>query len=275
MLLSKLTSPMLIMDAASSMLSGDVLFPFAFDEVYCRKVGRDFPPILHLWRHPHALVMGLRDRRLPRAAEAMDRLRAEGCSIGVRNSGGSVVPLDRGIVNMSLILPKGNTNANFQDAFELMYDLVSESLQPKQGQNAASISRGQVKGAYCPGEYDLSIKGKKFCGIAQRRQLYAYAVQAFVIVEGNGNERASLVREFYRLASASEGGHKADYPQVDSMSMASLSELLGEISADLFVQGVKEALQANGVRMEELGVEKLRLADIESMIDQLRDRYDK
>ncbi len=83
-----------------------VLLPFAVEELLCRKVAGGFPPVVHLWRHPRALVMGLRDSRLPKAAEAQKWLEAQGYQAAVRNSGGAAVPLDLGVVNVSLILPK-------------------------------------------------------------------------------------------------------------------------------------------------------------------------
>src|SRR3546814_13002901 len=74
--------------------------------------------------------------------------------------------------------------------------------------------RGEIAGAYCPGEYDVSIGGRKVSGIAQRRRLDAYVVQAFVVIEGDGDERARLVHRFYELATgpgaatAGSGGRK-------------------------------------------------------------------
>ena len=79
-------------------------------------------------------------------------------------------------------------------------------------------------GSFCPGEFDLSIGGHKFCGIAQRRQQLAISVQAFIIVEGLGEEKAALARGFYERAADSASPN--DYPVVAPGSMASLSECL-------------------------------------------------
>ena len=62
------------------------------------------------------------------------------------------------------------------------------------------IDQGEIIGSFCPGEFDLSIGGRKFCGIAQRRQQLAISVQAFLIVEGRGEEKAALARGFYETA---------------------------------------------------------------------------
>jgi octanoyl-[GcvH]:protein N-octanoyltransferase len=88
----------------------------------------------------------------------------------------------------------------FNHDFERMYELISLALSF----TGCRVDKGEIAGAYCPGDYDLSIDGRKFCGIAQRRQAKALIVQAFVVAEGSGSERAAMVRAFYD-AAAGEG----------------------------------------------------------------------
>ena len=52
------------------------------------------------------------------------------------------------------------------------------------------IEAREIVGSYCPGSYDLSIKGKKFAGISQRRIRKGVAVQIYLCVNGSGSERA-------------------------------------------------------------------------------------
>jgi lipoate-protein ligase A len=42
-----------------------------------------------------------------------------------------------------------------------------------------------IEHSYCPGKFDLSIDGKKFAGISQRRVRGGIAVQIYLCVEGN------------------------------------------------------------------------------------------
>ncbi|MEK0313448.1 lipoate--protein ligase family protein [Cohnella sp. 56] len=215
-------SGLLILDRTDSLDATDPLYAFALDELLCRAAGDGGPAICHLWRHPRAFVMGLRDSRLPHAREAAGWLAGQGIGVAVRNSGGAAVPLDPGVVNLSLILPKGQAeDMAYRDDFERMYDLIRQAVRRIGGEAA----KGEIVGSYCPGDFDLSIAGRKFCGIAQRRQVKAYIVQAFVIAEGDGAARAGLVREFYRIAA--EGADSAAYPAVAMDSMASLAELTG------------------------------------------------
>ena len=54
------------------------------------------------------------------------------------------------------------------------------------------IEAKEIVGSYCPGSYDLSIAGKKFAGISQRRIRNGVAVQIYLCVSGSGQERAQL-----------------------------------------------------------------------------------
>ncbi|MGZ9585745.1 lipoate--protein ligase family protein [Paenibacillus marinisediminis] len=260
---------MLVLDRTNELTEKDVLYPFALDEMLCRRTGQGGPAICHLWRHPRAFVMGQRDSRLPRAAEAEQWLQSLGYETAVRSSGGAAVPLDLGVVNLSLILPKTSQgDLHFHRDFERMYQLIRAALE----ETGREVDKGEIAGAYCPGDYDLSINGLKFCGIAQRRQSHAFIVQAFVVCSGSGRDSARLVRDFYdRAASESSQGTAAEahnaasaanasaaeqlevqpstagsHPLVTEGSTASLDELigLGPDAARLFADAVKRVIHA-------------------------------
>jgi octanoyl-[GcvH]:protein N-octanoyltransferase len=237
----------LLLDRTQDLSETDVLYPFALDELLCRQTGKGGPAICHLWRHPHAFVLGLRDSRLPQAKEALHWLASLGRSTAVRNTGGAGVPLDPGVINISLILPKtAGDDRHFHQDFEQMYTLIREALR----ETGYTIEKGEIQGAFCPGDYDLSIAGRKFCGIAQRRQAKAYIVQAFVIAEGSGRERAKLAREFYERAAI--GAAQPDYPIVEEQSTASIEELthIGPHAAQAFIDAIKRVIREQQSRDE-------------------------
>lgn len=272
------TGPILLLDRTHDLTGQDVLYSFALDELLCRQTGRGGPAICHLWRHPRAFVMGVRDSRLPGAEAALQRLQELGYDTVVRHSGGAAVPLDPGIVNLSLILPVGpeRKELDFHPDFEIMVELIRNALRD----TGQSVNTGEIEGAFCPGTYDLSIGGQKFCGIAQRRQNKAFIVQAFIIAEGSGAERAALVRSFYD--EAGEGAKPGEYPHVHPSSTASLEELadLRPDGSALFTKSVKDvirkvqasadpALLAEAAsRLEMPGEDAVR-----DMADSLRQRY--
>ncbi|OKP99946.1 hypothetical protein [Paenibacillus sp. P46E] len=230
-------------------VAGDMLLPFAFEETLCRDVGAGLvPPSVHLWSHPGGVALGLRDSKLPRAAEAMAELEEQGYRTAVRHSGGAAVPLDAGIVNVSLLLRKSPGKLDFHDDFRLLASLITESVAVSHPQAAAQIRAGEIAGSYCPGDFDLAIGGRKFCGIAQRRQSSAYFVHAFVIVSGSGLERGQLIRGFYDTAA--DGDDALDYPRVMPQTLAALGELGGPASADVFAEGFRQALSRRGVKLQ-------------------------
>lgn len=252
-------------------LSKDILFPYAWDEWMCRHVTKDSPNYIHIWQHPKAFVLGLRERQLPHVVRAIDWLENQGYVVTVRNSGGAAVPLDSGVVNISLILPKPYRCLNFRDDFETMIQLLRESLAPW----TSAIQVGEIAGGYCPGDYDLSINGLKFCGISQRRQANGFAIQAFVNVEDRGTERASLVRTFYKIAS--NGETAVPFPLVDEEQMSSLQGLVGVPSAAAFIENIKN-LHSIIVPQPQTDMESRNKAlfpedQIRDVMNQLKKRY--
>ncbi len=117
----------------------------------------------------------------------------------------------------------------------------------------------------------MSVQGRKFCGIAQRRHLNGLIVQAFVVVEGIGADKAELARQFYAIASGGAGA--ADYPLVTPYSMASLSELAGTFSSEQFTEAVLQVLGRISTIEPWALTDLLAQAEINQMIDTLHSRY--
>lgn len=210
-----------VLDELTPPYAGDVADQFARDEDLTGAVGRgEQPPTLRLWRCARAVALGHRDARLPGAAPAIADLRADGWSVAVRFSGGALVPLDAGVLNATLIYPDGGLE--IQAGFARMHRLIRMALVPL----GLDVAAGEVAGGYCPGESDLSVGGRKFCGVSQRRKRLATGVHAFLLVAGSGAERGAVAAQFYARAAAGLPPGPA-YPQVCPGVMASLSELAG------------------------------------------------
>jgi octanoyl-[GcvH]:protein N-octanoyltransferase len=267
---TQLPSTLRLLDRSNDTESNPILYAFALEELLCRAIGQGTPPILHIWRHPRAFVMGLRDSRLPSAANADEWLRSQGYDTAVRNSGGAAVPLDNGVVNISLLLPKEAGDMEHRKDFDLMVGVIREVMASITDQ----IDQGEIIGSFCPGEFDLSIGGRKFCGIAQRRQQLAISVQAFLIVEGRGEEKAALARGFYERAAIAATKH--DYPIVVQESMSSLAECLHlPLTAELFVEQLRQVMNKRGIQLAQ-AEEIVGYPDdsqIHDMIKLMKDRY--
>lgn len=247
-------------------VDGDAWYPFAWEEVIMEHAVH--LPLVHIWRHPRAFIAGLRDRRLPFAEDALAELRNLGYSTVVRNSGGAAVPLHAGVVNVSVIFPKPAGAIEIDQDFAWMADFLSEILAPLD----VCFSRGEVVGSYCPGDFDLSIGGRKFCGIAQRRRMQAYSLQAFVIVEGDGSMTGRIARQFYDRATG--GRPNPGTPRVNPDKMASLHQLTGHVTVDQFMGSLMDRLHEWGGRDDLSLVSRLQ-SSVQTQIVRMRERYDR
>ncbi len=266
-----------LLDSSAFPLVGEALLPFAVDELECRLIGKGAQPLLHIWRHKRAFILGLRDRKLERAHLAMEALGKRGYAVAVRNSGGAAVPLDDGVLNISLILPNPSGITKLHDDFAILAGLIQETTYRLAGNveglaTNVAVDVGEIAGAYCPGAFDLAIEGRKFCGIAQRRQTGAYIVQAFIVIEGVGAERARLVADYYRDAA---GANESGYPIVNEQTTASLQELIENASVEHFVREFKKNLLGDKELSREFNsYDGYNEFELSQLIKQMVNRYD-
>ncbi|WP_342545773.1 lipoate--protein ligase family protein [Lysinibacillus sp. FSL K6-4013] len=209
---------------------------FATDDTLCQLVGQSLsPPTIRTWVHEASVVLGIQDHRLPYVQQGMELLESRGYHPIVRNSGGLAVVLDEGILNISIVLSEQKESLSINDGYDVMVELV-KGLFPEV---AEKIEAYEIVGSYCPGSYDLSIEGKKFAGISQRRLRQGVSVQIYLCIEGSGSQRAALIRDFYEHSLQQEET-KFTYPQIMPEVMASLSEL---VDPNLTVEAVVIRLQ--------------------------------
>ncbi|MBM6506471.1 lipoate--protein ligase family protein [Staphylococcus pasteuri] len=197
---------------------------FAFDDTFSESVGKDLSPnVVRTWIHQHTVILGIHDSRLPFLKDGIAYLTDEmGYNAIVRNSGGLGVVLDQGILNISLMF-KGQSETTIDEAFTVMYLLVAKMFEDED----VEIDTLEITHSYCPGKFDLSINGKKFAGISQRRVRGGIAVQVYLCVEGSGSERALMMKHFYDRALKGETT-KFIYPDIEPQCMASLETLLNK-----------------------------------------------
>lgn len=195
---------------------------FAIDDAIALTVGDQLaPPTIRMWVHEPTLVMGIPDSRLPHLEKGLQLVQKLDHAVLIRNSGGLAVLLDRGVLNMSFIMPNDGT-LGIHDGYDMMYHFIQQLFAPYTNQ----IKAFEIKGSYCPGDYDLSVDGIKFAGISQRRVRNGVAVQIYLDIEGSSYERASLVRDFYQI-SKKDATTKYAYPDVNPRVMGTISDLTG------------------------------------------------
>lgn len=243
-------------DQSLSGKSRSALESFASDDLLCHLVGQGLSPAtVRTWVHQNTVVLGIQDHRLPFVDDAQEFLRTQGYAPIVRNSGGLAVVLDEGVLNVSIVLSELMKSIDISTGYEVMLAFVRLLFPEAEGK----IEAYEIVGSYCPGSYDLSIDGKKFAGISQRRLRQGIAVQVYLCVEGSGSERADLIRQFYEIGVQGEQT-KFSYPIIQPEVMASLNELLhASFTVEDVVIRIQQVLQqlspkivAQSVTQEEL-----------------------
>jgi lipoate-protein ligase A len=107
------------------------------------------------------------------------------------------------------------------------------------------IEEGEVSASYCPGKYDLSVRGKKFAGMAQYRSKDAVMVMITLCVSGNQSNRCELIRDFYQLANPLMD---PKYPEIDLNSMVTLSELTNKpLTVHSLKDNMTQILRKSGI----------------------------
>ncbi|GEN84282.1 octanoyl-[GcvH]:protein N-octanoyltransferase [Sporosarcina luteola] len=244
-------------DESMTAKNRSALESFAMDDTLCHLVGQKMTvPTVRTWVHDETVVLGIQDHRLPHIDEALPLLHETGYQTIVRNSGGLAVVLDEGVLNISIVLSERDGSIDIPEGYESMLSFV-RLLFPEASEQ---IEAYEIVGSYCPGTYDLSIGGRKFAGISQRRLRQGVAVQVYLCVEGSGAERAKLVRDLYEKGLQGEQT-KFSYPTIQPEVMASLSELLGmpltvndvNIRTQLLLRALSEEdIQMGGLTTEEM-----------------------
>lgn len=270
--------PVHIVDTSAHIQEQDILRAFAIEEALMDETAKDGMARLYLWRHGNAFVLGLRDRKLPCAKAVMDRWEADGQRMGVRHSGGAGVPLDSGVLNASIILPKRRGDLHFHDDFRFMFHLIQAAVGHLVPAAQQRVVYGEIAGSYCPGDFDMSIDGRKFCGLAQRRQIKAISIQSFIVVEGDGEERVRRAQRFYVEATCQSEGKKVSnelkHPIVRSGSMASLQQLVGIRRVEHFSRALKEMMHRFFTSVTETTTVHFSDEQIEQTVEKIRRRYD-
>ena len=243
-------------DESISARNRSALESFAMDDTLCQLVGQQkSAPVVRTWVHDKTIVLGIQDHRMPFIQQAMEGIEQHGYQSIVRNSGGLAVVLDEGILNISLIFSEQKSSIDIPVGYEAMLSLV-QLLFPELGER---IEAYEIVGSYCPGSYDLSVDGKKFAGISQRRLRQGVAVQVYLCIEGSGSKRAEIIREVYEKGLQGQPT-KFSYPVIQPDTMASLSEILDThltvnevvIRLQILLRSLTEDVQHGGLTDEEM-----------------------
>ncbi|MBS9784490.1 MAG: lipoate--protein ligase family protein [Oceanivirga sp.] len=206
--------------------SDDKTIPFNRTTEILKDINNNKYILAYFWPMEKTVIMGMLDKFLPHIEDAKNQISRYGYELVVRNIGGLAVVADDGVLNFSLFLP--NDEIDISNAYLIMVDLIKGAFS----KYTDKIEYFEIENSYCPGKYDLSIDGKKFAGIAQRRLKNSIVVSIYMSICSNQKNRSKMIKEFYNLGIKGEET-RVKYPEIDIECMANLSELLNyELSVD-------------------------------------------
>ncbi|EXJ24024.1 Lipoate-protein ligase A [Alkalibacterium sp. AK22] len=230
------SQPFLLFDDLPDSYTMHPFAPFALTDALIKEAGRKQQPILHFWQTPPLVVLGMMDTKLPYFKEALPFLEQQGYAYMVRNSGGLAVVGDEGVLNFSVFFPEEEDRLPIDDAYTRMHAIVQAAFLDY----TPPILAYEVENSYCPGDFDLSIAGRKIAGISQRRIKGGIAVMIYLSVNGNQRSRAELVRDFY-AAGLKNAGSRWSFPSIDPECMTTLEDAF---KIPLTISDVKKRLLA-------------------------------
>lgn len=228
-------SPFLLFDELPSSYTEHPFSPFALTDAFIQEAGEKKQPIMHFWTTSKQIILGMLDTKLPYLTDALRVFSSYGYPYMVRNSGGLAVVSDEGILNFSIFFPEGETRLSINEGYERMHYILKQAF----ASYGKPIQAYEISDSYCPGEFDLSIDGKKIAGIAQRRLKGGIAIMIYLSVSGDQSKRAEMIREFYDLG-LKQKETKWDFPTVRPEVMTTLEDALGD---SLSIEKVKDKIK--------------------------------
>jgi len=172
----------------------DPFLNLALEEVLAVRVGEwAIPPILRLWRNGDCFVIGRLNHK--RFAKQVEKLGKEGFSVVERLSGGEAIYQDEGCLNFSIAVSRpynGWEWNSIDEPFKVLCSGLVKGLE-KLGIYCRHL---QVE-SFCPGPYDLSIKGKKVGGVSLAFRSKFVLVHGTLIVNSDLNSYVETLEKFY------------------------------------------------------------------------------
>lgn len=152
-------------------------------------------PVVLLRRQLPYVLLGPKDRRLPRLEEGLWYLSGRGYPAFMRISGGSAVILDRDCLSFAVARPCRDLT-QWENNFREMAQAIVDGL----GRLGIPAEFGAAAGSYCEGPFDIVTRGRKVAGVAQAiRQGFAL-VNGMVLVRQDPVAVTACLQEFYRLS---------------------------------------------------------------------------
>ena len=182
--------------------------------------------VARIWDAPPSLIAPRSYGRLALFEQACTDFARRGVPVGLRLSGGGLVPQGPGILNVSLACSVEHGIEHYgESAYRRLCAIVQRALD----RFAIHTEPSAVSGAFCDGRYDLAVDGRKIAGAAQywkhagpqRRIVLAHAI---VLVDPDLEHVTDLANQFEAVLASGRA--------YDAEALTSVARCLGATGWD-------------------------------------------
>lgn len=164
-----------------------------FTSSLLRRAANEQRSLVHAWRPHPQVAFGRRDRAATGYSDARKAAERHGLEVTERTVGGRAVVHTGGTAAFAVALPIEDMADGLHARYRRVTDVVQELLGDFAGGEV--LCRDHPR-SFCPGEYSLSIDGRKVAGVAQRVRRDAALVSGVVVV-GDRENTAEVLRDVY------------------------------------------------------------------------------
>lgn len=247
------------------------LIPIATDELFLRQVLTNNECILHIHSLENSAILGTPDTRVPYFKEALDSFYNNNLIPAVRNIGGLGIIADTGVISFSIIMKINPSTFSLNAGYNLMTEFIKEIFP----EVSSKIQAVEISNSYCPGDFDLSIDGKKFAGIAQRKVKENVVVSIYLSLFGNQQNRTKIMKEYYE-AGLKDQEIKYKYPKIDINCMDTLENLLNKsLTTKELLEKILRVLHSLNCEIEKGNYSNEMIENYEEIFKQTKQRNNK
>ncbi|AEW06026.1 biotin/lipoate A/B protein ligase [Sulfobacillus acidophilus DSM 10332] len=166
-------------------------------ETVARSTAASGEPAVIIRHQPAYVLLGPKDRRLPRLYEAVQWLESLGYPVLMRLGGGSAVLLDGHCLSFGVTRPCRDFTQWEKNFREMAWGAILGLRQL-----GIPADFGRAEGSYCEGPFDLVANGQKIAGIAQTIRGGYALVSGMVLWDQDPVATTALIQEFYERAGS-------------------------------------------------------------------------
>jgi lipoate-protein ligase A len=160
---------------------------------------REPAEIVRIWTNRRCIVTPRRQLALPAFSEAAQAMAVAGWPVVLRRSGGTAIVHRPGVLNISLIRIEAEDAQGIQAHYRTFLWLLTRAC----AEIDIDCDTGRAPGAYCDGEYNLLVHGRKVGGTAMFRRRagasVATLVHASIVVHGRPARDLAAISRFEQM----------------------------------------------------------------------------